>query len=251
MTVPHPERKHSKFSASGSERWLNCPGSVTLSEGIPSKDSVWSREGTVAHEVLEQRLRERIQNGRIHLAAVEKEATREMVGHVEHAASFILGLKQKLPYADILVETRIALPFIHPEMFGTFDAAIVDHFGVLHVIDFKYGAGHAVNPVKCLQMIVYGMGLAARYDWNFRQARLWIIQPRIKGYDGPTFWDISIPDLKRYVDVFREGVRRAETQPTVFKEGSHCHWCPARPICPSKTKAKLGRAMDLFSSNPL
>ena len=50
----HKQRAHSKFSASGAERWFACPGSVELSEGVPDKETEWSKEGTLAHEVLEE-----------------------------------------------------------------------------------------------------------------------------------------------------------------------------------------------------
>lgn len=243
----HSERKHSKFSASGAERWINCSGSVALSEGVPSKDSIWSIEGTKAHEVLELILKsyidgfgERVQN-----------FTEEMVSFGTHAATFIFNLHKKLVYSEILVETRISLPFIHAEMFGTFDGAVLDHFGTLHVFDYKYGAGHAVSPKENLQMIFYGMGLAHKYDWNFKKIRLWIIQPRIKGYDGPTFWEISIEEMKFYVDVFKKAVYRVNKFPDKYTEGSWCHWCSAKGICPLKADKKLDKAINVFKKLPL
>ncbi len=135
-------------------------------------------------------------------------------------------------------------------MFGTFDGAVLDHFGTLHVFDFKYGAGHAVSPKENLQMIFYGLGLAHKYQWNFQNVRLWIIQPRIKGYDGPTYWDISISDLKKYEQFFKDAVERVEKRPE-FKEGSWCHWCKAKNACPLKKQMKDDKAIEMFKQNPL
>lgn len=251
----HGERKHSKFSASGAERWMKCPGSVALSEGQPDQDSVWSIEGTKAHEVLEALLLEGIDSGSLYLAPKLRGAptgfTLEMVHFGEEAANFIMQLHRKTQGSEIAVETRIHLDFIHPEMFGTFDGAVIDHFGTLHVFDYKYGAGHAVSPKGNLQMIFYGLGLAQKYDWNFAKVRLWIIQPRIKGYDGPAFWEIPIHELKAYVPVFTEAVKRVEENPTEFVEGGHCHWCKAKKICPLKVDKRNDHAIELFKQNPL
>ena len=40
---------HSKLSASGAERWMRCPGSIAMSEGLPDTSSVAADEGTAAH----------------------------------------------------------------------------------------------------------------------------------------------------------------------------------------------------------
>lgn len=245
-------KAHSKFSASGAERWFECSASVEASEGQPDRETEWSREGTVAHELLEEIMTVMIATGstKVFYPQVKAGIPREMVYHVTNAANFILGLWAKNPGADIMVETRIYLPFIHKDMFGTFDGAVVDHFGTLHVFDFKYGAGHAVSAKENLQMIFYGLGLAFKHHWNFQRVRLWIIQPRIKGYDGPTFWDVPIEVLKSYEAKFHEAVWRVENEPE-FKEGSWCHWCKAKRVCPLKIEGRDEKARELFRNNPI
>jgi hypothetical protein len=279
----HTIRAHSKFSASGAERWFNCPGSVELSEGLPDKSSVWAVEGTYGHEVLETLLLKAIkhdwqgvpviaanievakllQNPEMPSVASKlqrnfKDMVNDIVRHSRNAADFMLKKFRENPDAEFMVETRIYLSFIHEAMFGTFDGAVVDHFGTLHVFDYKYGAGHAVSPGPLrsggdgnLQMIFYAIGLAFRYHWNFKRVRMWIIQPRIKGYDGPMFWEISIMELKQYVSKFERAVERVERFPEKFVEGSWCHWCKAKSICPLKREAKLGKAKQLFSFLPV
>ncbi len=248
LTTPaHSARKHSKFSASGSERWINCQGSVKLSEGIESKSSIWAKEGEEAHEVLEKMLNILIE-GETDLFAVPARDD-DMWGLGREAAAFIHGLWRKLPHSEIQVETRIILDFIHPEMFGTFDGAVVDHFGTLHVFDYKYGAGVAVSPDRNLQMAFYAIGLAHQYQWNFKRVRMWIIQPRIKGYEGPLYWEIPILELKgKWVRTFEYGVDMVERFPDRLTEGSWCHWCPAKKICPLKTERKNEKASLIFGS---
>lgn len=229
---------------------MNCPGSVALCESVPSKTSPWAEEGTRAHEVLERLLRTDL--GGNDGADVEETGAylrtvpREMFEHGGRAARFILDLAEKQRFAEVLVESRIYLKFIHPEMFGTFDAAIVDHFGTLHVFDYKYGVG-GVSPVKNLQEMFYAIGLAHDYGWNFKRARLWIIQPRIKGYEGPIYWDVPMFDLKtRWVPLYREGVERVEKYPKKYAEGSWCHFCNAKGVCPLKKESKNRQAALVF-----
>lgn len=246
----HSQRAHSKFSASASERWFACPGSVELSEGLPDKSSPWAEEGTRAHEVLEAMMCITLSEAKKTPQdpgwfEIIRNAPEEMIAHGKRAANFIFDLADKHDSPDIHVETRIYLDFIHQEMFGTFDGGVVELFGTLHVFDYKYGAGVFVSPVENLQMIFYGIGLAAKYQWNFKRVRLWIIQPRVKGYDGPLFWDLTTEELFSYVDKFREAVDRVLNNP-FFAEGSHCHWCRAKSICPIKIKAKEEAAKLIF-----
>lgn len=245
MTKNHAERAHSKFSASGAERWFNCPGSVELSEGLPDKANVWSLEGTEAHEVLEKVLLAMIQGtepDRRFLGGVAVPA--DMSRHAFAAAGFMYGLHQRTPESEILVETRVYLDFIHPEAFGTFDGAVVDYFGTLHVFDYKYGMG-PVSPKNNLQMIFYAIGLAHRFQWNFKRVRMWIIQPRIRGYDGPVFWEIGILELRAWVKAFRLAIERVEKHARL-NEGPWCHWCKAKGICPVKAETKIQQAQLVF-----
>jgi hypothetical protein len=250
MSAAHSERKHSKYSASGADRWEACPGSVELSEGQPDKSSPWAIEGTEAHEILEQIMIASVA-ARAHRVLSPKfsgKVDREMITHGTHAANIILGEWGKHPGSDILVETRITLDWIHPEMFGTFDGAVVDPFGTLNVYDFKYGQGHAVSASENMQMAFYAIGLAHKYHWNFKRIRMWIIQPRIKGYDGPTFWEVPTMELKtKWVDRLRKAVERVEAEPNTYIEGGHCHWCKAKKVCPLKIDAKNEKAKTIFT----
>jgi hypothetical protein len=253
----HQDRKHSKFSASGSERWFNCPGSVALSEGLPDVDSKWSIEGTKAHEVLEDVFEAARVVGatKIDHVSFPRSVPHEMIQHALRTANFVLGLHTRTKHSELLVETRIKLSFIHPEMFGTFDSGVVDYFGTLNVFDYKYGAGHSVSPGTIakpnLQMLFYGIGLAYLYAWNFKQVRLWIDQPRVKGYDGPLFLEMPIKTLKGNVRQFQEAVERVEDNPSLYREGSWCHWCKAKKLCPMKQEKRLDRSRAAFLASPL
>lgn len=251
----HSERAHSKYSASGSERWFNCPGSVKISEGLPDKQSVYSEEGTWAHEVHEFYLRVLMSGND---GAVFEEgkhvldgAPWEMLDLSRKSVEFVMKKAGEIPGSEVFAEQRVYLDFIDPEAFGTFDAAIVDYFGTLHIYDYKYGAGVPVSPRGNLQMIFYGLGFAHQYDWNFKKVRLWINQPRIKGYQGPVYWEMGVMALKAYVSLFRKAIENVKYYPDKFVEGDWCHWCKAKKICPLKQKKQIDNAREIFALHPV
>lgn len=235
------ERAHSPFSASGAERWFNCPGSVKASEGVPRKDSPWSIEGTLAHAVLERALEECIKNKYYSISDIQllSGQPREMALHAKNAANFILKkwIEAGIDHAELKIESRVSLAHIHPQMFGTLDGAVIDHWGTLHVFDYKYGKS-MVSPEENLQMIFYAMAIAYEHHWDFKNVRLWIIQPRANGYDGPSFWELSIKMLKEYEKQFITAIDVVDIFPGGFTEGSWCHWCAGKVNCPLKQQQK-------------
>lgn len=241
----HSGRKHSKFSASGAERWISCSGSVALSEGVEDKESDAAKEGTLAHEILEVTMRAR-PYGEI---TFKKNVRWDMIQYAKQATTFIYGKAAEYEGSEVEVENRVYLDFIHPEMFGTYDAAVIQEFGTLHVFDYKFGKGHSVSAVDNLQMAFYALGVAHKFDWNFKEVKSWIIQPRIRGYNGPVFDTYSIPKLKNEIaDKFKRGVEAVEKHPDQFKEGRHCYFCKGKAKCPLMNDKKLEQAKSVFTA---
>lgn len=237
----HAERAHSKFSASGSERWLNCAASVALEEmSPPSPDSPWSKEGTKAHEVLEQLL---VFGKPLFYPEQEMlKHCRKAAGYIKHAATLECNNS-----GFLLVEKRVYNSEIHDEMFGTCDAIIVRHGISIHIIDFKYGAGHVVDPEENTQLIQYALGVAEAYDWNFRTVKMTILQPRA-GNDWAKTWEISAKELKtKWLPLWKKGVARVERGDAKPFPGSWCHWCRAKAICPAKLEKKFNDVKNRFS----
>ena len=55
--MSHQERTHAILSASGAHRWLLCTPSARLEEQFPDTTSDAAKEGTLAHELAEMKLR--------------------------------------------------------------------------------------------------------------------------------------------------------------------------------------------------
>ena len=53
----HKDRDHALLSASGAHRWLACPPSALLGAQFPEEETDAAREGTLAHELCEIKLK--------------------------------------------------------------------------------------------------------------------------------------------------------------------------------------------------
>lgn len=219
------KKAHAKLSASGSERWLNCPGSVRLCETAPPrKDSKYSKEGTDAHECLETYLKE--------LQCGEDQFNKEMMTHAEFARNAIQDCMTST--AELLCETRIDLSFIAPDMFGTCDYAIIDDGKYLLVGDYKYGANISVDAKDNTQLIYYALGLAEKYEYNFSIISLQIIQPRAPHPDGPVrTHTMNRRELLRWKGRIARGVLRTQKPDAPLAMGEWCMFCAAKSTCPA------------------
>jgi hypothetical protein len=241
------EKLHATYSASGSERWLKCPGSIKLTEKAPPQvDNDYSKEGTQAHACLEYMLKNRA-NPQAARKFLLKNNPSEMVGNVDYVFGEIMDMLEDYSGADLLCETKVNFSFIEKDQFGTLDVSIVQMFGTLTVIDFKYGAGIAVDVEDNSQMIYYAVCIAEEYGWDFEKVQLVIMQPRAEHSGGPIRRQVmSIEKLKEWVDVFKKGVAETKNPNAKFVHGDHCRWCPAKTICPEISKKSLAQARIVF-----
>jgi hypothetical protein len=249
-------KDHATFSASGAERWLNCPGSIKLAEKAPpAPESEYAAEGTAAHACLEFLLKNRWK-----LEAATKTARKkwdpDMVEHALFAVGWVLEKAAGLPGSEILSETRVdSTPFLKvPDQFGTLDVSIVQEFGRLVVIDYKYGAGHAVDPEGDggegnSQLVYYALALSYVYGHTFTEVELVIIQPRAYHESGDVVrsFVMSMDALLAWGPRFEAGALEAQAKAPGFASGPWCRWCQAATICPElKTKA-LKQAQVVFN----
>lgn len=249
--MSHAIRAHSKFSASGSERWLNCSASVALEEKAPpEQESPWAMEGTEAHEVLEALFKIALRPQLLKLFKAAHQLKDPMVAYGLQAVNVVLETAKTLVEPEYLVEVRVHNNEIHEEMFGTVDAALAEVFGTLHVFDYKYGKGHVVDAEKNTQMIQYALGLAERYEWNFEKVVVHILQPR-GGNNWHKQWELTIDELKSYRELWKKGVKRVEMGGTKPFPGSWCHWCKAKTICPALREKGVQRVQTMFEENPI
>lgn len=241
-------KTHSLLSSSSSERWLECAGSIALSQRpecpVPFEND-YAKEGTDAHYCLEQILRH--PGKELSTAAfLKKTYPTEMVEWALWAWKEVLKLSPK--GALIRPEIKVSLTHLDPDMGGTLDVSIIEAFGWLIIADYKYGSGVPVEPEKNTQLLSYAIGVAHEFDYNFERVKLVVLQPRAPHEKGPVrSWELSIDELIEWEAVFAKGAKATRDPKAPLKSGPWCRWCPAKIICPEISRKALAQAKIDFA----
>jgi len=244
------EKSHALFAPSSAERYMACPGSIELSKKAPLQaESKYAAEGTAAHACLEY-LGKRWDNRLQAADKARKKWGMQMVVHAEMALNHAFRVKgKKQEGREIFFEVKSDNTHIDKDFYGTADIVIVEDFGALDIMDYKYGAGVWVEVKENPQLIAYAIGVARQYDYAFDVARLTIIQPRAA--DAPETpirtWEMPMQELLSWEKKFSEAIKAARKKDAPLVSGSHCHWCPAKLICPETSKRALEKARVAFA----
>ncbi len=248
MQTAPVSKSHALYSPSSAKRWIACKGSTKLIEKAPpQRDNEYSREGTDAHFCLESLLKnpgKRLQTE----AFLTKKYGAQMVAHASAAFNKVMSLVPK-GAVDLLVETKVDLSFLDKDCSGTLDVAIVELFGTLWIIDYKYGS-QIVEPERNEQLILYALGIAHKYDDNFEKVVIAIIQPRAE-HDGGTYreWVTDVAELYHWAAIFDQAIEDSKKPDAPLEAGDHCRYCPAGPICPEISTKALKQAQLAFSED--
>lgn len=235
------EKVHSKVGASGSERWMNCPGSVRLCTGRPGRSTEYTAEGTAAHHVAERCLKE----GKdaldffgdvIKVDDFEFEVDETMVEHVQLYVDTIRADAREMGDTVLEVERGFHLKSYHPDLFGTNDANLYSAT-VLRVYDFKYGAGKPVEVANNPQLKIYALGALELHDVT--EVELVIVQPRAAHSGGPVRrWRTTPEELREWaVKELVPAVKATEAPDApLVPDKETCKWCIGVDVCPALRK---------------
>ncbi|QBX22095.1 hypothetical protein Javan633_0042 [Streptococcus phage Javan633] len=172
-----------------------------LEAEFPSRDTVYTQEGTSAHELSEIKLMWK--SGKINkrkfnqLVKAFKENTdyynEEMEEMTELYTDIVMEHFNSYEEADIELEKRVDFSDWVPGGFGTSDVVILSD-GVIEIIDLKYGKGMPVSANQNPQMGLYALGAYAAYDmvYDFDKIKMTIIQPRL---DSVSSVEIYVEEL--------------------------------------------------------
>ncbi len=235
------EKQHAKFPPSAGERWTECAGSIQLSERVPPAPSSFAAdEGTDGHSLLEISL----------TRGVDLKPGHDMSDAVIAATKFARKLQKSVD--EFWVESRVDLQFIHPDFGGTADITAIKHYDRIAIWDYKHGKGHAVDTRNKhgwnLQLIAYLLGQAKKYEFDFKDGELGVIQPRARHSRGAIRSDvITMKELKGFIDFFKKAIDKALGKNPPIKEGRWCFFCPAKSICPIMTKKIQSKTKDMFN----
>jgi len=241
--------EHSKIGASSMSRWQNCPGSVALSEGMPNTSSSHAAEGTVAHNIAEFSLNNPFSPIEPNLGAIvpqeghDIEVTKEMLEAVAVYTDYVQGLESE--GGEVLVEQKLHLKDVHPDLFGTADAIVFSEKAkTLTVIDYKHGAGVGVDVENNVQLMYYALGAALQRDFKgFDKVNIAVVQPRYDHPDGPIReWSIPVIDLMEWAEVLKAAAEATDDPKAPTVPGSWCRWCKAKAVCPTLSQEALAAA---------
>lgn len=255
---------HAKLSPSAAHRWLNCPASVIVSQGMPDSRSEYAAEGTAAHYLASECLTGNFNlasphHNSIHVSdngecksltyyapnlpkdvfAIDAEMTENVSRYIDYVNQVVRDTN-----GTLFVEQSLSLEHItgEPGAKGTSDSVILTDNEII-IVDLKYGQGVKVDAENNQQLMLYALAALAEYDFyaEFQQARLVIHQPRL-GHVSE--WTISIDELK----AFGEQVKRAAKYISMLDADSldidadycpsddTCKFCKALATCPAAQK---------------
>jgi len=222
--------EHARLAPSAAYRWMNCPGSVALSEKLdPQPQSIYAAEGSAAHNIaalcLQMDVEPHIMRG-VKIDLFECDA--EMVDGVSMYVNLCLAVKTLAGGAECEIEQRLE---VLPGVWGTAD--FVCYGKRLTVVDFKYGAGVAVEVKDNPQLLTYAVGAAKRmHNRGFDDVELIIVQPRAYHVDGPVRrWIVDKDTLEQFEFDLVCATEEVKDEKAALVPGDWCKWCPAAAIC--------------------
>jgi len=216
-----PELEHAKLSPSAAERWMSCPGSIRLSEGIKDVSSSYAEEGTLAHKIAEECLTKGLSIADI------KDCDEDMRHHIGHYLTYVYEVMDgKTPYAEV----RLDLGDWIANGFGTADVVGIRNT-TLVIIDLKYGIGK-VSAIDNPQLKLYALGaLAKASKYKITDVELHIAQPRINNWSKYIMSPSELLEFGEDVKVKAE-LCFTDNAPLNPSEKA-CQWCRAKATCPA------------------
>lgn len=254
--------KHAKLSASGSSRWLNCPGSIKAEENYPNTSSTHADEGSLAHHLADTCLKNEqdaydwlgmnltlpSDDGNVGLTfTIEAEMVQNVQAYIDYVNSFKTGDCQ------IYYEEKVNFSNYVPAGFGTVDSALLDfETGILHIFDLKYGERIEVSAIENTQLQLYALGFYQELEFldAIKSIKLHVVQPRMYNY---SVWEISIEELLNFGDDVQKKalVALSENAPRIAGD-KQCKYCKAKKECPALfnlTKKVLDISNQSISDN--
>ena len=234
---------HAILSPSASPRWMLCPGSVDASLRFRSTSGHAAERGRLMHEWAEALILDKSTE-----ALGEIDDDEQAI--VDVYLAFVAGLKREEAFG---VETRVRLPHISKDLWGTCDAyvwTIAD--GVLTIVDFKTGR-HPVSPVANWQLLAYAEGILRAWEpgeadsgaLTTTRVDMVIVQPRLSR--AVVSWSLGIDDYLDWIARLADGAKHALTLSGArIPGGTQCMYCPARMSCPERLASDRHKLRDVF-----
>lgn len=218
------------LTASGADKWFNCPGSINAEERIEEEYTEFLSERALAHLLAEVSL-----NSGYPASTYEElndqEISVKMEGYVQDYIYYVLSYTS---YRDKLtVGSKVSFDDYAPGGFGTLDASVMNYAeGTCHIFYLEYGSDTPVYAKDNTQMMLYALGMlqSADYAWRIERFVMHVHQPRIQNISS---FEISVGKLKEFGEVVRVKASEALNPNAKRVPGlEQCGGCKAKSICP-------------------
>ncbi len=257
MVTKDPFRAHAKLSASGAERWLKCPASVRLSDGILPQDNEHSIRGTNTHTLMQFILEHPTDWHKQIFKTNHGIEFKKFIGYDQPmlnsalvACEFVWDEMIRMKKVtglnpQLFIEQKVKLNGVG---FGTSDVILYQKYGLLHVIDFKNGK-YKVDPENNWQGLYYAVAAADLFDWYFSRVWITIVQPNSPNKRGPIrTWKTTTEQLEWAQREFKLGAKRTQDpRSKPVPDRKYCYFCPAYKKCPAQSKLKNEKIMGRFT----
>ena len=246
--------EHALLSASASHRWIHCTPSARLEETLPETSSQYAEEGRLAHKIAELKLRKhftpmgtRAYNKALKELQADPLYRPEMLEHTDTYLDYV----QRVCHAyakppHVAIERRLDYSNYAPEGFGTGDCIVIGG-GLLHIIDFKYGAGVPVDAEGNPQMMLYALGALNAYVllYEIERVRMSIVQPRL---NVTPEHELSVEELRAWGGGIRPTAQKAFAGAGEYCAGDWCRFCRAKAQCRARNEEYAGvvSALEVF-----
>lgn len=241
--------KHAILSASSSHRWLACPPSARLCEGIEDKGSEYAQQGTDAHSLCEHKLRNALgletTDPTGHLAYYDSEMEDCATEYAGYVMSLVAAVKQTCKDPVVLIEQRLDFSRYVESGFGTGDCVIVAD-GTLYIIDYKHGTGVEVSAENNPQMMLYALGALELFDalYDIDIVHMTIFQPRRSNVSE---YAMNKDILLRWAtEELMPKAKLAYEGGGEFQAGEHCRFCKVKATCRKRAEYNLELAQYDF-----
>ncbi len=239
---------HSRLGMSSAYRWLHCAGSPREIAKLPPQSAgPAAASGTDQHSMGETCLKRGIDTkGFIGGYVGETRITAEIADAVQTYVTAVRDFVTQMGEgAELHVESRANLTWLHPDLWGTMDAMVTLPFHHAIVVDYKSGG----QPVEadCDQGI--GYSLFPWHEYDCETVTFVIVQPNAAHSDGPVrAKTYTRSELEFQAARFKAGAEATDKPDAPLIAGPWCKksYCPMQATCPALHQRALAVAVETF-----
>lgn len=253
------KRAHAVLSASSSHKWLHCTPSARLEAELEDIAGVAAQEGTLAHSICELKLAKlftergmptRTYNSRMKKLQSDKLYAPEMERFTDAYVDYIKNIAYEMPSAPtVMIEKKIDYSTWAPEGFGTGDCVMLQG-DTLHVVDFKYGKGVAIEAEGNPQLSLYALGVFGEFGFIYpiENIVLHIVQPRLNSFSQ---WSTTKKELLVWGEWVKEKAALAYKGEGEFRQGAYCDECFCKIAGTCRCRANENMEVMKDAVNPI